>query len=98
LPGSEVEISNLGGGSIAGTSNTDPPSGSVTVRGTDVLVIDVAGSDENGCAPYKIDDKSGRVCLHNELEGLFSTGGDAARALAALRSPRGSWPLLSAKR
>lgn len=84
-PGAKVELSDLGGGSIEGTWNIDPPSGSVTVRGADVLVIDVAGSDDHQCAPYKLHDKSGSVCLRNDFERLLSSGGDQARALAPPR-------------
>lgn len=98
LPGSEIELSDLGGGSVEGAwlGGSD---GSVTVRGADVLVIDVAAdSDKNGCAPYTIGDQRGIVCPSDDLERLSSFVGFEGPMLAAPRSPRGSWLLRSAQR
>lgn len=68
--GSEIEISDLGSAGVEGTwSLTDPPSGRVTVRGADVLTLDLTRSDEKGCVPYTIASKSGTVCLPTADEG-----------------------------
>jgi hypothetical protein len=74
LPGSEIELSDLGGGSVEGTWGTGASSGRVTVRGADVLVIDIAGQDEKQCAPYEIGAKRGIVCPRDVLDLIFSGG------------------------
>lgn len=95
LPGSEIELSDLGGGSVEGTWGTGASKGRVTVRGADVLVIDLAGQDANQCAPYEIGAKRGIVCPRDVLDLIFSGGFELPRR-AAPRSPSGSW-LRSAK-
>ena len=87
-PGSEIEISGLGGASVEGTWRfDDSPSGRVTVRGADVLVLDMAGRDGR-CVPYQIGDKRGLVCEH----GLFSERSfasvDGEQVPAEVRPPR----------
>lgn len=78
LPGSEIELSDLGGGSVEGTWEgywgIGAWSGRLTVRGADVLVIDIANQDEKQCAPYKIGAKRGIVCPRDILDLIFSGG------------------------
>jgi len=74
-PGSEIEIADLGGASVEGTWYTDdPPSGSVTVRGADVLVIDVGARDADGCVPYTIGDQRGSICAADVLGEVLAGG------------------------
>lgn len=74
-PGSEIEISDLGGAGVEGTWHTgDQPSGRVTVRGADVLVIDVGARDADGCVPYAIGDKRGSFCDEPDLPWIELVG------------------------
>jgi hypothetical protein len=92
-PDSEIEISDLGTGSVEGTwTMDDPPSGSVTVRGADSLVFDIASRDANGCVPFTVGDRSGTICDPN-------VQGEEGAALAGSR-PRPIWsrPLIKAQK
>jgi len=73
-PDSEIAISSLGGASVEGTwSLGEPPSGRVTVRGDDALVLDMARLSLQ-CAPYEVGGKSGTVCPSRLVGALLSGG------------------------
>jgi len=79
-PGSEIELSDLGVARVEGSWNLGfPPSGRVTLRGADVLVFDLDGS-EGDCVFYTIGDKQATLCPDD--------GDDDGEAAAALAGPR----------
>jgi hypothetical protein len=73
-PGSELEISGLGGASVEGNwSLGDPPTGLATVRGDDALVLDMARRSLH-CAPYQLGRKSGTVCPGRLIQEILAGG------------------------
>lgn len=58
---SEIEISELGSGTVEG-SWSSAPSGTLIVRGIDKLTFDMS-RNEDGCMPYTIGDKGGIACV-----------------------------------
>jgi len=70
---SEIDVSDLGGAAVEGTWTLgDPATGSVTLRGADVLVFDIASRDDNGCVAYSIGSESGTVCGDSGEEPAFT--------------------------
>jgi hypothetical protein len=62
-PDSELEIEGLGGAAVEGTWRmADPPTGTISLRGADVLVFDLATRDADGCVAYEVGDATGTVC------------------------------------
>jgi hypothetical protein len=61
--GSAIEVDGLGGAAVSGSwsfesqdeqGNTIPATGTITLRGAETLVFDLA-NDVDGCIPYSID-------------------------------------------
>jgi hypothetical protein len=64
---SEIALSDLGGATVEGSwSLGETPTGTITLHGADDLVFQQGSIDADGCVPYAVGSKTGKVCMDSE--------------------------------